>query len=45
VWRKFSAEDVTGLAAEMSYYFVLSMFPFLMVLAALVGTLPFTGVL
>jgi membrane protein len=44
VWRKFSAEDVTGLAAEMSYYFVLSMFPFLMVLAALVGTLPFTGV-
>jgi membrane protein len=27
----------------MSYYFVLSMFPFLIFLAALVGTLPFTG--
>ena len=37
------ADDVTGLAAEMSYYFVLSVFPFLIFLAALVGTLPFTG--
>lgn len=44
VWRRFSSDDVTGLAAEMSYYFVLSVFPFLLVLAALVGTLPFTGV-
>jgi membrane protein len=34
---------VTGLAAEMSYYFVLSVFPFLIVLAAVVGSLPFTG--
>ena len=38
-----NADDVTGLAAEMSYYFVLSIFPFLIFLAALVGTLPFTG--
>jgi membrane protein len=43
VWKKVWADDVTGLAAEMSYYFVLSIFPFLIVLAALVGTLPFTG--
>ena len=44
VWKKSSADNVTGLAAEMSYYFVLSMFPFLIVLAALIGTLPLTGV-
>jgi membrane protein len=41
VWSKLYADDVTGLAAEMSYYFVLSIFPFLIFLAALVGTLPF----
>jgi membrane protein len=44
VWSELYADDVTGLAAEMSYYFVLSIFPFLIFLAALVGTLPFTGV-
>ena len=43
VWRRVGAEDVPGLAAAMSYYFVLSVFPFLLVLAAVVGTLPFTG--
>ena len=43
VWIEWCADDVTGLAAEMSYYFVLSVFPFLIFLAALVGTLPFTG--
>lgn len=43
VWRELCDDDVTGLAAEMSYYFVLSIFPFLIFLAALVGTLPFTG--
>ena len=32
-----------GLAAQMSFYFVLALFPFLIVLAALVGTLPFTN--
>ena len=43
VWSALNADDITGLAAEMSYYFVLSIFPFLIFLAALVGTLPFTG--
>jgi len=43
VWSALYADDLTGLAAEMSYYFVLSIFPFLIFLAALVGTLPFTG--
>lgn len=42
-WAKIWADDVTGLSAEMSHYFVLSMFPFLIVLAAVVGTLPFTN--
>ena len=43
VWTKVQADDVFGLAAKMSYYFVLGIFPFLIVMAALVGTLPFTG--
>ncbi len=43
VWSELYANDVTGLAAEMSYYFVLAIFPFLIFLAALVGMLPFTG--
>lgn len=32
-----------SLSAQMSFYFVLAMFPFFIVLAALVGALPFTG--
>jgi membrane protein len=43
VWRAGAAHNLTGSAAEMSYYFILSIFPFLIFLAALVGTLPFTG--
>lgn len=41
-WQRLSANDVTGHAAEMSYYFVLSIFPFLIFLGALLGTLPLT---
>lgn len=43
VWAEMFNDDLTGLSAEMSYYFVLSVFPFLIFLAALVGTLPFTN--
>lgn len=43
VWKKMDADNVPGLAAQTSYYFVLAFFPFLIVLAALVGSLPFTG--
>ncbi len=43
VWNRMTADRVTGLAAEMSYYFILAFFPFLIFLAAVVGTLPFTG--
>ncbi|MBI3895665.1 MAG: YihY/virulence factor BrkB family protein [Acidobacteria bacterium] len=42
IWNEIDADNVMGLAAQMSYYFVLAFFPFLIFLAALVGTLPFT---
>src|SRR5262249_23602024 len=43
VWKEMDEDDVTGLAAQMSYYFVLAIFPFFIFLAGLVGSLPFTG--
>ena len=43
VWREIDTDNVPGLAAQASYYFVLGLFPFLILLAALVGSLPFTG--
>jgi membrane protein len=43
VWKEMDADNVPGLAAQTSYYFVLALFPFLIFLAALVGTIPFTG--
>ena len=43
VWKEVDVGNVPGLAAQTSYYFVLAFFPFLIFLAALVGSLPFTG--
>jgi membrane protein len=43
VWKELNDDNVPGLAAQASYYFVLALFPFLISLAALVGCLPFTG--
>lgn len=43
LWKEMGADNVSGLAAQTSYYFVLALFPFLIFLAALVGSLPFTG--
>ena len=37
------ADDCVDLAAQMSFYFVLASFPFFLVLAALVGSLPSTN--
>jgi len=37
------ADNILGLSAQMSFFFVLALFPFLISLAALIGTLPFTG--
>lgn len=44
VWRDVQEDGVTSLAAQMSFYFVLSLFPFLLTLAALMGMLAVSGV-
>jgi membrane protein len=43
VWDGLMAHDCVDLAAQMSYYFSLSLFPFFIVLAAFVGWLPSTS--
>ncbi|HEV3278123.1 MAG TPA: YihY/virulence factor BrkB family protein [Terriglobia bacterium] len=40
--ERLDADNVIGLSAQISYYFALALFPFLIVLAAMVGVLPFT---
>lgn len=42
LFNRLDADNVPGLSAEVSYYFSLALFPFLIVLGALVGILPFT---
>lgn len=42
LWRDFDADNVLGLSAQISFYFVLSMFPFLILVAATVDALRFT---
>ena len=44
VWSDLWRDNCVDLAAEMSFYFVLSVFPFLLVLASIVGWLPSTNV-
>jgi membrane protein len=43
VLARIAADDCTNLAAQMSFYFVLSLVPFFLVLAAFVGWLPSTN--
>src|SRR6185437_11706545 len=43
VWGEILRDDCLDLAAQMSFYFVLALFPFLLVLAAIVGWLPSTN--
>lgn len=43
VWSEAGADDVPGLAAQVAFYFSLALFPFFIFLAAVAGTLPFTG--
>lgn len=40
VWQRIRADDCFDLAAQTSFYFVLSLFPFCLVIAVLVGQLP-----
>src|SRR5215469_433059 len=44
VWKRIQADDCFDLAAQTSFYFVLSLFPFCLVMAVLVGQLPSSGV-
>lgn len=43
VWKSVVSDCCEDLAAQMSYFFLMAMFPFFIVLAAIVGYLPFTG--
>ena len=38
VWKRVWAHDVLGRAAQLAYFFLLSLFPFLLFLTALLGT-------
>jgi membrane protein len=40
IWQRIQADGCFDLAAQMSFYFVLSLFPFCLVMAVLVGRLP-----
>jgi membrane protein len=43
VWKEADADNIPGLAAQVAFYFSLALFPFFIFLAAVAGTLPFTG--
>jgi len=43
VWNDVMRDDCIDLAAQMSFFFVTSLFPFLVVIGAIVGWLPSTG--
>jgi membrane protein len=44
VWKEVWEDDCIDLAAQTSFYFILAIFPFFIILAALVSYLPFTHV-
>src|ERR1700685_3980837 len=44
IWQRIWADDCFDLAAQVSFWFVLSLFPFFLVLAAIAGWLPSTTV-
>ncbi|GAB3805576.1 YihY/virulence factor BrkB family protein [Virgibacillus kimchii] len=41
MYERIEKSDVFGLAAQLAYFFLLSLFPFLLVLVTLIGFLPF----
>jgi membrane protein len=43
IWVDVQADNCLDLAAQMSFYFVLSLFPFLLVIASVIGWLPSTN--
>jgi len=44
IWNQIQKDDCFDLAAQMSFYFALSLFPFFLVLSVVVGWLPSTTV-
>jgi membrane protein len=44
VWQQIQIDDCFDLAAQVSFYFVLSLFPFCLVLAVVVGWLPSSAI-
>ncbi|WP_188455193.1 YihY/virulence factor BrkB family protein [Virgibacillus oceani] len=40
LYKRFEEDDVFGLAAQLAYFFLLSLFPFLLFLVTLIGYLP-----
>jgi membrane protein len=42
IWQRLVDEDCANLAAQMSFYFLLSLFPFFLIVASVVGWLPST---
>ncbi|WP_164217392.1 YihY/virulence factor BrkB family protein [Virgibacillus sp. YIM 98842] len=44
LYERIEKVDVFGLAAQLAYFFLLSLFPFLLVLVTLVGFLPFDDI-
>lgn len=41
LWKRIDEADVFGLSAQLAYFFLLSLFPFLLFLVTLLGFLPF----
>jgi len=42
VWNRLNSDDCADLAAQVSFYFILSLFPFFLVLASFLGWIPTT---
>lgn len=40
VWKRVNRDEVMGMAAQLAYFFLLSLFPFLIFLVTLIGYLP-----
>lgn len=45
VWKEMNEDDIWGLAAQMSFYFQLAFFPFLIFVMALIGYVPWEHLL
>lgn len=41
LWREINEDDCWGMAAQLSFYFLLASFPFLIFLSALIGFIPY----